>query len=101
MDVEWRVRSASATDSTVWPVLEEAGTIGAPQEKTLLALLESHGDALARIARVYAGANSAEEDLYQEIMMQAWKSLPSCQGDSAAGTWLYRVALNTALTWRS
>lgn len=68
-------------------------------EETLLALLESHRDALARIARAYAGAG-AEEDLYQEILLQAWKSLPSFQGDSAAGTWLYRVALNTALDWR-
>ena len=32
--------------------------------------------------------------------MQAWKALPSFRGDSSAGTWLYRVALNTALTWR-
>ena len=31
--------------------------------------------------------------------MQAWKSLPSFRRDSSAGTWLYRVALNTALTW--
>lgn len=69
-------------------------------EETLLALVESHGDAVRRIARVYAGADSDGEDLYQEIMMQAWKSFPSFRGNSSAGTWLYRVALNTALTWQ-
>ena len=74
--------------------------IGVNHEKTLLALLQSHGDAIHRIARVYARADDEEEDLYQEILMQAWKALPSFRGDSSAGTWLYRVALNTALTWR-
>ncbi len=69
-------------------------------QETLLALLESHGVALRRIAGVYAGTASEEEDLYQEILMQAWKSLPSFRGNSSAGTWLYRVALNTALTWQ-
>jgi RNA polymerase sigma-70 factor (ECF subfamily) len=34
------------------------------------------------------------------MLAQAWRSLPTFRGDSAAGTWLYRVALNTALTWR-
>jgi RNA polymerase sigma-70 factor (ECF subfamily) len=66
----------------------------------LLALLESHGNALSRIARLYAKSDDAEEDLYQEILMQTWKALPSFRGDAAAGTWLYRIALNTALTWR-
>ena len=69
-------------------------------EETLLALLESHGAALRRIAGVYAGTDSDQEDLYQEILMQAWKLLATFRGRSSAGTWLYRVALNTALTWQ-
>ena len=40
------------------------------------------------------------EDLHQEILLQLWRGLASFRGDSAPGTWLYRVALNTALTWR-
>jgi RNA polymerase sigma-70 factor, ECF subfamily len=70
------------------------------REDTLLDLLESHGAAVRRIARAYAGADEEEEDLYQEILMQLWRGLPSFRGESTPGTWLYRVALNTALTWR-
>jgi len=70
------------------------------QEHTLLALLETHGDALWRIARAYAASVGEEDDLHQEILAQAWRSLPSFRGDSKAGTWLYRVAVNTALTWQ-
>ena len=69
-------------------------------EPLLLDMLSTHGGALRRIARVYAGASGEEDDLYQEILMQLWRSLPAYRGDAAPGTWLYRVALNTALTWR-
>ena len=69
-------------------------------EETLLALLEEHARAMRRIAWAYAGAAGEEEDLFQEILAQAWRSLPTFRGNSKAGTWLYRVALNTALTWK-
>ncbi len=38
-------------------------------------MLDEHGDSIARIARAYAGAGEEEDDLYQEILAQAWKSL--------------------------
>lgn len=69
-------------------------------EQTLISMLTSHGAALYRIARVYAGADGEEEDLHQEMVLQLWRGLPSFRGEAAPGTWLYRVALNTALSWR-
>ena len=77
-----------------------AKSVGVKHEEMLLAALASHRDALHRIAHVYAGGDGEDEDLYQEILMEAWKALPSFRGDSSFSTWLYRVALNTALTWR-
>jgi RNA polymerase sigma-70 factor (ECF subfamily) len=47
---------------------------------------------------VYARDDEARKDLYQEIMFQLWRSLPSFAGASTIDTWVYRVALNTALT---
>jgi len=47
---------------------------------------------------VYARDVEAGKDLYQEIMFQLWRSLPSFAGASSIDTWVYRVALNTALT---
>lgn len=70
------------------------------REETLLAMLDTHGAALWRIARAYGSAQGEEEDLHQEIVLQLWRGLASFRGDSAPGMWLYRVALNTALTWR-
>ena len=47
---------------------------------------------------MYARDVEARKDLYQEIMFQLWRSLPSFAGASSIDTWVYRVALNTALT---
>jgi RNA polymerase sigma-70 factor (ECF subfamily) len=40
---------------------------------------------------------SEREDLQQEIIYQLWKSFPSYKGSAKFQTWMYRVALNTAL----
>jgi RNA polymerase sigma-70 factor, ECF subfamily len=46
----------------------------------------------------YNTADSAREDLFQEIMYQLWKSYPRFNGDAKFSTWMYRVAFNTAIT---
>jgi RNA polymerase sigma factor (sigma-70 family) len=51
------------------------------------------------IARSYAHGDKYR-DLCQEILLQMWKGLPGFEGRSAASTWVYRVALNTAITFR-
>lgn len=50
-----------------------------------------------KICRIYASARADQEDLFQEIMIQLWQSYPSFRGDSKFSTWLYRIALNTAI----
>ena len=51
------------------------------------------------IARSYAGANECQ-DLCQEILLQMWRGLDHFAGRSTPSTWVYRVALNTAITFR-
>ena len=69
-------------------------------EDEFRALIDEYQAALHRIAGVYAGAGGEQDDLQQEILLQPWRSFDSFRGDSRPGTWLYRVALNTALTWQ-
>ena len=59
-------------------------------------LLEEHRDRLVRIARHYAGADDWQ-DLYQEMAVNLWRGLPGFDGRAALSTWVYRVAVNTAL----
>ena len=53
---------------------------------------------LAAVAGAYAREDA--DDLLQEILLQIWRSMSTFKGDSSIDTWSYRVAINTALTWR-
>jgi RNA polymerase sigma-70 factor (ECF subfamily) len=48
----------------------------------------------------YLGSPEEVEDLFQEIMTNVWNSLPSFRAESAINTWVYRIAVNTALVYR-
>lgn len=72
----------------------------ADRARMLERILASHSRAIRRIASAYAGATDEAEDLQQEILLRIWRSIPSFRGEAALGTWAFRVALNTALTWR-
>ncbi|MCB1128296.1 MAG: RNA polymerase sigma factor [Verrucomicrobiae bacterium] len=62
-----------------------------------LALIEQHQGILHRVCAVYARREVDRQDLFQDMLLQVWRSYPSFRGESAPSTWMYRVALNTAL----
>ena len=70
------------------------------REKIFTDLFQRHRAPIQRLC--YAYLNSADEvdDLFQEIMSNVWNALPGFRGDSQPGTWLYRIAVNTALFYR-
>jgi len=51
-----------------------------------------------KLVGLYAADSEEKKDLYQEILLQAWKAWPSFRGDAKFSTWLYRVSLNTIFT---
>ncbi|MCU0783399.1 MAG: RNA polymerase sigma factor [Verrucomicrobia bacterium] len=55
---------------------------------------------MARVARAYTATKEDCEDLVQEILLQVWRSIPCFERKSSPSTWIYRVALNTALAWQ-
>jgi RNA polymerase sigma-70 factor (ECF subfamily) len=67
-------------------------------EQEFLDQLDSHQGILQKICFVYSGNSLEKEDLCQEIILQLWKSYPLFKNQSAFSTWMYRVALNTALS---
>jgi len=60
-------------------------------------LVNDHQGIIHKICRVYAHNEDDRQDLFQEIVLNAWKSFASFEFRSKFSTWLYRVALNTAL----
>jgi RNA polymerase sigma-70 factor, ECF subfamily len=62
-------------------------------------IVEPNRRRLQGLARSFA-AGADRDDLYQEMLLQLWRSLGSFAGRSTPGTWVYRVALNTAISYR-
>jgi len=53
-----------------------------------------------KVIRLYINDPEDAKDLYQEVLFQAWRSYPRFKGESKFSTWLYRVSLNTVLTFK-
>ena len=62
--------------------------------------MESHQGILHRFCSVYANRPGDREDLFQDMVLQLWRSFASFREQSSFTTWMYRVALNTALLHR-
>jgi RNA polymerase sigma-70 factor (ECF subfamily) len=61
--------------------------------------LSEHKGIFFKIVRAYAFTADDQDDLFQEISFQVWKSIPDFRGESKASTWIYRVALYSAYLW--
>jgi RNA polymerase sigma-70 factor (ECF subfamily) len=72
----------------------------ADREAVFKSWLIEHGGAVLKVARAYTRTSDDCQDLAQEILLQVWCSLPQFQDRASPSTWIYRVALNTALSWR-
>ncbi len=69
-------------------------------EEQFHAWIDAHQASILRISRFYTFDKEEQKDLYQEILLQVWRSMPRFQGQCQVGTWIYRVAVNTALMFR-
>lgn len=67
------------------------------REDAFLALVRANEARLRKICRVYTPSREAASDLYQDVLVELWRALPGFEGRAQESTWLYRVALNTAL----
>ncbi|MGB7393735.1 MAG: sigma-70 family RNA polymerase sigma factor [Pricia sp.] len=67
------------------------------EDRAFIQLIKRHEGIIYKITRLYADETESQEDLYQEIVFQLWKGFKTFRGDAKISTWMYRVALNTAL----
>lgn len=69
------------------------------KEEKFNAIVTENGERIQRICRYYNSNTEDQKDMYQEVLVNIWKSLNSFRGDSAISTWVYRVAVNTSLSY--
>ncbi|MGZ4963167.1 MAG: RNA polymerase sigma factor [Limisphaerales bacterium] len=70
-----------------------------PDEQQFLELVNENRNKVLKVCRVYAWNSADQDDLYQEILFQIWRGLPALKEKQFANTWLYRVAINTAISF--
>lgn len=66
-------------------------------EKKFVEAIKQHERIIIKISNLYAYSRDERHDLYQEIVLQMWHSFANFNGDSKLSTWMYRVAINTAV----
>jgi RNA polymerase sigma-70 factor (ECF subfamily) len=69
------------------------------KEHLFLQLLKENKDKIFRLCYGYLNNKSEADDLYQEVMFNIWKNLASFRGESLINTWIFRIAVNTALLY--
>ena len=67
-------------------------------EHSFVTQLEQNQNIVHKVCRIYTSDSESHNDLFQEITIQLWKAFPKFRGEAKFSTWMYRVALNTAIT---
>ncbi len=68
-------------------------------ESEFLSLFQENQGIIYKICYLYGKTEVDKQDLFQEISIQLWKAFPTYKGTAKFTTWMYRVSLNTAITF--
>lgn len=69
------------------------------RERLFAEWLAAHKGILFKVVHAYAFEHADRQDLFQEVAVQVWRSIQGFRNQCSVPTWLYRVALNTAMAW--
>ena len=67
-------------------------------ENKFVDLVDKHQNLVHKICKLYTNSIAEHKDLFQEITIQVWKNYSKFRGEAKFSTWMYRVALNTAIS---
>ncbi len=67
-------------------------------EKEFIELINDYRALIYKVCNLYCRDPEHRKDLFQEVVLQLWKSFPSFKRQSAYSTWIYRISLNTAIS---
>lgn len=69
------------------------------QEQAFTTIIKENEGILYKVTRLFTQTEADQQDLYQEIVINLWKGFGSFRGDAKVSTWMYRIALNTAVLY--
>ena len=88
----------SDSDSRPMPALAETMTTARDEQETFTSRLAHHAGIIRKVAFSYAQTYADRQDLAQEITLQLWRAYPRYASDRPFSTWMYRIALNVAIS---
>ena len=68
-------------------------------EREFLDMIAAQKRVIYKVCYIYAKDQDDLNDLFQEVVLNLWKSFPNYRGDSTVTTWVYRIAMNTCITF--
>lgn len=68
-------------------------------EQEFLNIIKDNEQQIQHLCRTYLSREDERKDLYQEIIIQVWRSLPAFKGKAKLSTWIYRIGINTAISY--
>jgi RNA polymerase sigma-70 factor (ECF subfamily) len=71
----------------------------ANKEEQFKTIVTENSERIKRICSYYAPDPDEQKDIYQEVLINIWKSLDNFRGEAALSTWIYRIAVNTSLSY--
>lgn len=67
------------------------------KEEKFRQVIDKNDNRIKSVCRYYSKNQEKQKDIYQEILINIWKGLDSFRGDAQPGTWIYKIAVNTAI----
>ena len=67
-------------------------------EKEFIRIIDRNEGILYKVCKLYSQTEEDRKDLFQDIVLHLWRAYPSFQAKSKVSTWMYRIALNTAIS---
>jgi len=68
-------------------------------EAEFLDMLQQYNRIIFKVTSFYTDVNTTLDDLYQDVVLNLWKAFPDFRKESLTSTWIYRIALNTCVTF--
>ncbi|MEA4980841.1 MAG: sigma-70 family RNA polymerase sigma factor [Petrimonas sp.] len=68
-------------------------------EREFIELIEKHSRLIYKVCFMYASDNDELNDLYQEVLINLWRSHDAFRGNATYSTWIYRIGLNTCISY--
>lgn len=73
--------------------------MGYVHDQEVIKKIEEYQPLIRKVCLMYAQNRAESDDMFQEICIQLWRAYPQFKGNSKFSTWLYRVSINTAISW--